>query len=104
MARLAGEFRVCKNMFVALNTGWHSDRSAIHLASGKPVVMQDTEFSSQHLCGEGLFAVTSLEEAVAAINTVRADDATHSRAAREIAREYLATDRVPPAFLNAIGM
>ena len=40
-----GEFSVCKNVFVATNSGFFSDRSAVYLASGRPVVMQDTGFS-----------------------------------------------------------
>ena len=33
------EFSVCKNVFVALNTGWFSDKSAVFLAAGRPVVL-----------------------------------------------------------------
>ena len=42
VASSLGEFAVCKQVFVALHTGWFSDRSAAYLASGRPVVLQDT--------------------------------------------------------------
>ena len=88
------EFSVCKHVFVALHTGWFSDRSAAYLASGRPVILQDTGFSKVLPCGEGLFAVTSLEQAAAAIEAVRSDPARHAKAARQIARDYLSADRV----------
>lgn len=88
------EFSVCKHVFVALRTGWFSDRSAAYLASGRPVILQDTGFSEVLPCGEGLFAVKSTDEAAAAIEIVRADYASHSRAAQQIAHEHLSADRV----------
>lgn len=88
------EFSVCKEVFVALRTGWFSDRSAAYLAAGRPVILQDTGFSERLPCGEGLFAVTTVDQAAAAIEAVRSDYARHADAARQIAREYLAADRV----------
>ena len=61
-----GEFGVCKHACVATNIGWFSERSAAYLASGRPVVMQDTGFSRHLPCGRGLFAVRTVEEAAAA--------------------------------------
>ena len=40
-----GEFTVAKDQYVRLNTGWFSDRSACYLASGRPVITQETGFS-----------------------------------------------------------
>jgi hypothetical protein len=51
------EFSACKNVFVSLNTGWFSDRTAAYLAAGRPAIVQDTGFSERLPCGEGLFAV-----------------------------------------------
>ena len=89
IASSMGEFSVCKNVFVATNSGFFSDRSAAYLASGRPVVMQDTGFSEYLPCGAGLFPVTDLEDARCAIDAVASDFERHSRAAREIAREHL---------------
>lgn len=87
--RSMGEFSVAKHVFVAARTGWFSDRSAAYLASGRPVILQDTGFSEVLPTGEGLFAVKSPEQAMHAIDRVRSDYRRHSDAARAIAREYL---------------
>lgn len=94
------EFSVCKHVFVALHTGWFSDRSAAYLASGRPVILQDTGFSEVLPCGEGLFAVTTPEQAAAAIDAVRSDPARHADAARQIVREHLSADRVMSCVVN----
>lgn len=83
------EFSVCKNVFVALNTGWFSDKSAAFLASGRPVVLQNTGFSEHLPCGIGLFAFTNMEEAVEAIDQIENNWHKHSKAARELAMECL---------------
>ena len=58
-------------------------------ASGKPAVVQDTGFSDDLPCGEGLLAFTTVDEAVAAIEAVERDYPRHCRAARRIAEEHL---------------
>jgi hypothetical protein len=99
-----GEFSVCKNVFVATNSGWFSDRSAIYLASGRPVVMQDTGFSEHLPCGRGLFAVRSVEQAAAAIEEVNGNYENHSKWARELAMEYLDASKVLGKMLCEIGL
>jgi hypothetical protein len=97
-----GEFSVCKNIFVVTNSGWFSDRSAVYLACGKPVIMQETGFSKHLPCGIGLFAVRDVDEALSAIDKINTDYEYHSRMAREIAREYLDTTKVMNNFLVEI--
>jgi hypothetical protein len=104
LQRSSGEFSVCKNVFVATNSGFFSDRSAAYLASGRPVVMQETGFSSHIPCGRGLFAVHTVEEAAAAIDEIRGDYERHSKWAREIAAEYLEAGKVLGRFLHELGM
>lgn len=99
-----GEFSVCKNIFVALQTGWFSDRSAAYLASGRPVVLQDTGFSRHLPTGEGLFAVNDIAEAAAAIAEIESDYERHSRKAREIACECLDSAVVLKKFLDETGI
>jgi hypothetical protein len=99
-----GEFSVCKNVFVSTNSGWFSDRSAVYLAMGKPVVLQETGFSEHLPVGEGLFAVETVEEAEDAINEIISDPKRHSRAARNIAVEYLDTEVVLKRFLSELGV
>ena len=57
----------------ASRTGWFSDRSATYLAAGRPVITQDTGFGEVLPTGEGLFAVSDLDEAVAAVEAIAAD-------------------------------
>jgi hypothetical protein len=99
-----GEFSICKNVFVANNTGWFSDKSAAYLASGRPVVLQDTGFSKHLPVGEGLFAVNNVEEAREAIKMIESDYKLHSRRSREIACEYLEAEKLMGNFLNEIGL
>jgi hypothetical protein len=99
-----GEFSVCKNGYVATNCGWFSDRSAAYLASGRPVVMQETGFSTHLPCGAGLFAVRTVEEAADAINEVRGDYERHSAAARAIAQDCLEAQTVLGKLLQELGI
>jgi len=99
-----GEFSACKEVFVATRTGWFSDRSAVYLASGRPVVLQDTGFSDHLPCGEGLFAVRTVEAAAAAIEEVEGDYDRHSRRAREIAVDCLDVRVVLRRFLDGLGL
>jgi hypothetical protein len=89
-----GEWSIAKNGYVAGRSGWFSCRSACYLAAGKPVVVQDTGFSSVLPVGKGLLAFTDMEEAVAAIADVRAHYREHCIAAREIAVEYFDSTKV----------
>lgn len=99
-----GEFSICKNVCVATNSGWFSERSAAYLASGRPVVMQETGFSSHLPCGRGLFAVRTVAEAAAALDTIHGDYERHAKWAREIAVEYLDARKVLRELLRELGL
>jgi hypothetical protein len=83
-----GEFCVAKHGYVSTSCGWFSDRSCAYLASGRPVVVQDTGFSRNLPCGEGLIAFESIDEAIAGLQAVSAEPLRHSCAARHIAETY----------------
>ena len=102
--RSRGEFTVAKHCFVATNCGWFGDRAAVFLASGRPVVMQDTGWAEHVPCGEGLFAVRSVEEAAAALDEVERDYARHSRKARELAEDHFDATKVFRSFLAGLGI
>jgi hypothetical protein len=102
--RSFAEFSVCKNVFVALQTGWFSDRSAAYLASGRPVVQQDTGFSRHLPCGAGLFAVKTVAEAAQALEEIRARPEYHARQARAVACEQLDARLVLGKFLHELGL
>jgi hypothetical protein len=99
-----GELGVCKHAFVALQTGWFSDRSAAYLASGRPVVLQDTGFGQHLPTGEGLFAVRDATEAAAAIETIEASYRKQSAAARAIAEDVLDAPVVLSRFLEQLAV
>jgi hypothetical protein len=85
---------VAVNLEVKSRSGWFSDRTAAYLASGKPVVVQDTGFSDDLPCGEGLFAFSNLDDAIAAIETIERDYPRHCRAARQVAEDHLDAAKV----------
>jgi GT2 family glycosyltransferase len=99
-----GEFSVAKDQNVRLRTGWFSDRSATFLASGLPVIVQDTGFGCVLPTGEGLLPFLTLEEAVDAVASVTADPGRHRRAALALAREHFSHDVVLGGLLGELGM
>lgn len=99
-----GEFTVAKDQNIRLRTGWFSDRSATYLASGRPVITQDTGFGCALPTGTGLMPFSSPEEATEAVARVDADYARHAAAAREIAREHFSHEVVLGAMLDALGL
>jgi hypothetical protein len=99
-----GEFTVAKDQNVRLRSGWFSERAACYLARGKPVVTQDTGFSSVLPTGEGLFAVTDVEEAIAAIEEINGDYPRHCEAARAIAVEHFAAAAVARRLFQSLGL
>jgi len=98
----AGEFGVAKHGYVVARSGWFGERSAAYLASGRPVVIQETGFSDWLPTGEGLFAFSSEGEAIAAIETVRRDPRRHGRAARELAEAHFESGAVLSRLLEDV--
>ena len=88
------EWSVAKNGYVVGRSGWFSCRSACYLAAGRPVVVQDTGFSSVLPTGDGILSFSTLDEAVAGIREVKARYRRHSQAAQEIAAEYFDSGKV----------
>jgi hypothetical protein len=99
----AGEFSVAKQGYVDSNSGWFSERSANYLASGRPVILQDTGFSDILPTGEGLLAFSTPNEAVECLERVRHDLERHSRAARAIAAEYFDSHKILTDLLEHSG-
>ena len=97
------EIGIAKSGYVASRCGWFSDRSACYLASGRPVVAQETGFARFLPTGEGLLAFESLEDAVACVEEVERDYPRHSSAARAIAEQHLDSDRVLSSLIERLG-
>ncbi|MCX8073139.1 MAG: glycosyltransferase family 1 protein [Candidatus Binatia bacterium] len=104
LQRSRGEWSVAKNAYVATRSGWFATRSASYLASGKPVVLQDTGFSRYLPVGNGLFAFRDLEEAVAAFEQIESAYRHHCDAARALAEQHFAAERVLTKLLADCGL
>jgi hypothetical protein len=89
-----GEWSVAKNGYVLGQSGWFSERSACYLASGRPVVLQDTGFSKVLPVGRGIVPFTTPDEAAEGLVEVANNYKVHSRSARDLAAEYFASDKV----------
>ena len=94
------QFTVAKDQNVRLRSGWFSERDVCYLASGKPVVSQDTGFSNIFPTGKGLFAFANVDEAVDAVKAINAGYAGHCCAAREIASEFFDAPRIGAKLLT----
>ncbi|MFI5364007.1 MAG: glycosyltransferase [Candidatus Binatia bacterium] len=99
-----GEWSIAKNAYVASRSGWFSTRSAAYLALGKPVVVQDTGFGGHYPTGDGLFAFSSLDDAVAAIDSIERDYRHHCNAARALAEREFAAETVLQRLLDDAGV
>jgi hypothetical protein len=88
------EWSVAKQGYVTSRSGWFSERSAVYLASGRPVVTQETGFSETLRTGAGLLAFSTIDEALDAVAEINRRYEFHCRAAREVAAEFFDSGRV----------
>lgn len=101
--RSRGEIAVAKTGYVRSACGWISDRSVCYLASGRPVVAQDTGLGRVVPTGEGLLTFGTVDEAAEAIRQVNASYERHRRAARDLAEACFDSDRVLTTLLEAVA-
>jgi ABC-type multidrug transport system fused ATPase/permease subunit len=97
-------FMVAKDRNVRLRSGWFGGQSAQYLAAGRPVMMQETGFSSSLPTGEGLFSFLNLQEILEAVDEVNDEYEKHCHAARELARNYFNYDVVLKPMLADMGL
>lgn len=88
------EFSVAKHGYVSSRSGWFSERSAAYLASGRPVLTQETGFCDWLPTGAGLLSFKTMEEVLAGIEEIDADYEHHCREARQLAEEYFDSRKV----------
>jgi hypothetical protein len=98
-----GEIGIAKEGYVESRCGWFSDRSACYLASGRPVVAQDTGFTRHLPVGEGLLAFATAAEAAVAMEAVSADYERHAGAARTLAEDLLDSRIVLTRLLDQVS-
>lgn len=95
-----GEWSVAKEGYVKSRSGWFSCRSACYLALGRPCVLQDTGWSRFYPTGKGLFAFSTMDEAVRAIEAIHADYPAHCSAARQLAEDIFDARKVLASMLH----
>ncbi len=98
-----GEFTIAKHGYVVSRCGWFSERSAAYLASGRPVVTQETGYSHWYPTGKGLLSYENFDQATAALREVSENYETHCLAARRIAEECFDSGKVLTKLLSDIG-
>lgn len=98
------EFTVAKDQYVRFRSGWFSDRSVCYLAAGRPVITEDTGFANFIPTGTGLFSFTNMDQIVEAIDAIHSDYEKHSRAAKEIAKEYFSVETVLAKLIDDLGL
>lgn len=96
------ELGIAKSGYVTGASGWFSDRSVCYLASGRPVIAQDTGFAPFVPTGEGLLPFATGEEAREAIAEIRDAYERHRRGARALAEEVFDSDRVLERLLECL--
>jgi hypothetical protein len=97
-----GEFTVAKQGYVVSRSGWFSERSAAYLASGRPVVTQETGFSEWLDTGDGVLAFNDPVEAADCLADVSSRYRHHCRAARDVAEDYFDSRKVLQKLLDDI--
>jgi hypothetical protein len=88
--RSRGEFSCAKPAYVTLATGWIADRTLCYLASGRPVILQDTGPCRllDDAEGQGVFRFRDPAGAAAALIATERDHPRQCAMARTLAEEY----------------
>ena len=100
----AGEFSVAQPSYVESRSGWFSDRSVRYLASGRPVLVQDTGFGRTIETGCGIVPFTTFPEAVAGARSIAQRPDDHCEAARKAAERFFDAQVVLPELLERCGV
>jgi len=93
LATALAEFTAVKGVDVAWRTGWVSDRAAAFLASGRPIVTEDTGAQAYLPAENGFYFIRSASEAESAVREVLKDWSRLSKQARQCAVEVFDSAR-----------
>jgi hypothetical protein len=99
-----GEFSVASNTYVKTQGGWFSDRSAVYLAMGKPLIVQDTNAKRLLPAGAGFLPFQTMDDILAALEQVNSNYEHHCRAARRLAEEYFDANKLLRRMLTEVGL
>lgn len=97
------EWSIAKQAYVVGQTGWFSGRSGCYLALGKPVLIQDTDWSKHLPAGEGVIAFSTIDDCLKGIESIQNNYEKHRYAARAFAEKYLSADCVCAQLLKEAG-
>ena len=100
IAHSKGEWSIVKHGYFITQSGWFSERTCCYLASGRPVIVQDTGFSSFIETGTGLLSFRNMDEGIVAIKEVNGNYQRHCKAARKIVEEYFGYQKVLNSLLE----
>jgi hypothetical protein len=84
----AAEFSVAQETYVETKSGWFSDRTVRYLASGRPVLVEDTGFREKYPTSEGLLTFATLTQALEGVEDIQRRYQVHADAARQLAETY----------------
>ncbi|MFH1681876.1 MAG: hypothetical protein ABIH26_14695 [Candidatus Eisenbacteria bacterium] len=101
--RSKAEFTVAKHGYVVARSGWFSERSAGYLASGRPVLTEETGFSDWMAAGAGVVPFATPEEAAAGVEEINARYESHCLAARALVEEFFDSDKVLARLIESVG-
>jgi hypothetical protein len=103
IAESTAELMIAKGMYVQARSGWVSERSICYLASGRPVVAQDTGLADRYPLGAGLLAFDTLDGAAACVESIARGYAHHAAAARALAEDRFDSDKVLTRLLEQVA-
>jgi hypothetical protein len=98
------EFSVAKEMYVKTRSGWISDRSVCYLATGRPVILQDTGQRAAFDGAEGAAFFTSPDEAIDVIRRAAERLTNWSTGARDLAGRRFAAPQVLTGLLEDLSV
>jgi len=97
------DFGIAKHAYVASRSGWFSDRSTCFLASGRPVLHQDTGCGDWLPVDSGVLLFSDTDGALEGLREIEGDYQRHARAARMLAEEYFEAANVICRMLEDAG-
>lgn len=100
IANSKGEWSVSKHGYVISKSGWFSERTLNYMASGKPVVIQDTSLSDIIPTGSGVLTFSNIDEAAEQLKRINSDYSFHCKQARKIAEDFFDADKVLQSLLS----
>lgn len=94
------DFGIAKHAYVQSQGGWFSDRSTCYMASGRPVLHQDTGCGDWLPTGEGVILFSDIDDLIRGIEKLEKNYEHHSRMARLLAEDYFEAKTVLTKLVN----